>query len=97
MADPNDEIRPEDRAVFGAGVVRHPVTGQLLETGIGAASPERQAQNYCDELERAGNKTAADEMRKKLADAVKFAAEAKAIAADGVTAAAARAAGELRR
>ncbi len=95
IPNPADPIRPIDRTVFGANVQRHPITGQPLETGINAATPSQQALNFCDELERHGQQTAADAMRRKLAAAAKFDADAASLKADGVTPAAAEAMGAL--
>lgn len=82
---PTDPIRSVDKVVYGENVQRHPVLGFLIETGIGAASVERQAEMHCDMIEQQHGKAAADLMRKKLHDAANFAANAQALAADGLT------------
>ncbi len=75
MASP-DDLTPSERRVFGDRARRHPVTGMVLEDGIGAGPHDRQAAAHCALIEQRHGKVAADAMRKRLAEAK--AAEASA-------------------
>ncbi len=81
--------------VFGP-TKRHPITGFPIELGSGALPIAQQAQLHCSLIDEEAGKAAGDTMRKKLADALRYATDAQAaarelkiIVAEGITAAAA--------
>lgn len=84
------ELTQAEQNVFGATAKYHPITLMPLEQGVGALTAAQQAQIHCEIIERMRGKAAAAVMRKKLADAAKFAADAAVIAAEGISAAAAK-------
>ncbi len=66
MPDPKDSLSPTDRLIFGSDAKRHPITGFVLEQGIGALPPEQQARNHLANVERFEGKAAADALRGRL-------------------------------
>lgn len=91
MADhPTPELAQAEKNIFGADAKYHPITLMPLEQGIGALTIAQQAQIHCQIIESRDGKTAADAMRRKLAAAAKFDADATILAAEGVSTAAAK-------
>jgi len=55
-----------EKAVYGAGAVRHPVTGIPLERGSGALPANQQARNLLAVITQQEGKAVAAEVRRRL-------------------------------
>jgi hypothetical protein len=81
-----------EQHTFGVDAKVHLITGIPVEQGSGALPPHQQALLHCRIIEQHEGKARADELRKLIADAMKFeaaqrdmAAAKATLAADGMT------------
>ncbi len=62
-----DDMSVLEQHTFEVDAIRHPITGMILEQGVGALPVSVQAQHHCRQIEAEQGKDAADAMRRKLA------------------------------
>jgi hypothetical protein len=64
--NPDEPLSVLEKHTFGADAKRNPVTGMVLEQGVGAWPADQQALLHCQIIEERDGNAAADAMRRKL-------------------------------